>query len=163
MNKDTYGTWVDIAFDCLPLRTVTRVDIPIDASPVLAAKMLRVKQAIEKHGVLNSYFLHNAHCKFHFTNDPREGMVEFEFDGTVLTDTHDLQTQSCDLHVTLTRETCSWLNQTIVQWLSGSVQRAVQLEFDRYIKAGDLQKVQERLDRIQRASDEAGGFVGMYL
>ncbi len=163
MNKDTYGTWVDIAFDCLPLRTVTRVDIPIDASPVLAAKMLRVKQAIEKHGVLNSYFLHNAHCKFHFTNDPREGMVEFEFDGTVLTDTNDLQTQSCDLRVTLTRETCSWLNQTIVQWLSGSVQRAVQLEFDRYIKAGDLQKVQERLDRIQRASDEAGGFVGMYL
>jgi hypothetical protein len=37
------------------------------------------------------------------------------------------------------------------------------LEFNRYIQAGDLQKVQERLDRIQRASDEAGGFVGMYL
>lgn len=163
MEKIEYGNWVDIGFDCLPLRTVARVDIPIDASPVLAEKMLRVKHAIEKHGVLNSYFLHNAHCIFHFTNDPREGMVEFSFDGTVLTDAADLHTQSCDLRVELVRETCSWLNQAIVDWLTASVQRAVHLEFDRYIQAGDLQKVQERLERIQRASDESGGFVGMYL
>ena len=163
MQQVAYGSWVDIVFDCLPLRTVTRVDIPIDASPGLAAKMLRVKHAIEKHGVLNSYFLHNAHCKFHFTNDPREGMVEYAFDGTVLTDSADLHTQSCDLQVTLVRETCSWLNQPIVDWLTASVQRAVQLEFDRYIQAGDLRAVQQRLERIQQASDEAGGFVGMYL
>lgn len=163
MQQIQYGTWVEIVFDCLPLRTVTRVDVPIDASPVLAAKMLRVKQAIEKHGVMNSYFLHNAHCKFHFTNDPREGMVEYEFDGTVLTDSADLNTQACDLRVTLVRETCGWLNQTVVDWLTASVQRAVQLEFDRYIRAGDLQKVQQRLERIEKASDEAGGFVGMYL
>ena len=163
MENVGYGTWVDIVFDCLPLRTVTRVDIPIDASPVLADKMLRVKQAIETHGVLNTYFLHNARCTFHFTNDPREGMVEFDFDGTLLTDSADLHTQSCDLRVTLLRETCSWLNQSIVDWLAATVQRAVQVEFDRYIRAGDLQKVQERLERIQRASDESGGFVGMYL
>lgn len=163
MESVHYGTWVDIVFDCLPLRTVTRVDVPIDASPVLAEKMLRVKQAIEKHGVLNTYFLHNARCTFHFTNDPRDGMVEFIFDGTVLTDAADLHTQSCDLRVMLERETCSWLNQSIVDWLSATVQRAVQVEFDRYIRAGDLQKVQERLERIQRASDESGGFVGMYL
>lgn len=163
MANLAYGTWVEIVFDCLPLRTVTRVDIPIDASPVLAEKMLRVKEAIEKHGVMNTYFLHNARCKFHFTNDPRDGMVEFAFDGTLLTNSADLQTQSCDLRVTLARETCSWLNQTIVDWLSATVQRAVQIEFDRYIRAGDLQKVQERLERIQRASDESGGFVGMYL
>lgn len=163
MEKVAYGSWVEIVFDCLPLRTVTRVDIPIDASPVLAEKMLRVKEAIQKHGVLNTYFLHNARCRFHFTNDPRDGMVEFNFDGTVLTDAADLHTKSCDLRVALARETCSWLNQTIVDWLTGSVQRAVQLEFDRYIQAGDLKQVQERVERIQRASDEAGGFVGMYL
>ena len=163
MEKATYGNWVEIVFDCLPLRTVTRVDIPIDASPVLAAKMLRVKEAIEKHGVLNTYFLHNAHCTFHLTNDPREGMIEFAFDGTLLTDAADLHTQSCDLSVKLSRETCTWLNQPIVDWMAATVQRAVQLEFDRYIKAGDLQKVQERLERMQRASDESGGFVGMYL
>lgn len=163
MQQIQYGSWVDIVFDCLPLRTVTRIDIPIDASPTLAAKMLRVKQAIEKHGVMNSYYLHNAHCKFHFTNDPREGMVEYEFDGTVLTDTADLNTQACDLRVALVRETCSWLNQSVVDWLTASVQRAVQLEFDRYIRAGDLRKAQQRLERIEQASDEAGGFVGMYL
>ena len=163
MEKVTYGNWVEIVFDCLPLRTVTRVDIPIDASSVLAAKMLRVKEAIEKHGVLNTYFLHNARCTFHLTNDPREGMIDFAFDGTLLTDAADLQTQSCDLSVKLSRDTCTWLNQPIVDWMTATVQRAVQLEFDRYIKAGDLQKVQERLERMQRASDESGGFVGMYL
>ena len=163
MESVEYGTWVDIVFDCLPLRTVTRVDIPIDASPKLAAKMLRLKHAIETHGVLNTYFLHNARCTFHFTNDAREGMVEFNFEGTVLTNAEDLSTQSCDLTATLERETCSWLNQSIVDWLSATVHRAVQLEFDRYIQAGDLKKVQERLERIQRASDESGGFVGMYL
>ncbi len=113
MNKTAYGNWVEVEFDCLPLRTVTRVDIPIDASPVLASKMLRVKQAIEKHGVLNTYYLHNARCVFRFTNDPREGMIEFQFEGTVLTDSADLSTQSCDLRVELVRETCSWLNQTM--------------------------------------------------
>lgn len=163
MENVGYGTWVEIVFDCLPLRTVPRVDIPIDASPILAEKMLRLKKAIETHGALNTYFLHNAHCTFHLTNDPREGMVEFNFEGTVLTNEEDLHTQSCDLRVTLARETCSWLNQTVVDWLSATVHRAVQLEFDRYIQAGDLKKVQERLERIQRASDEAGGFVGMYL
>jgi hypothetical protein len=163
MEPVTYGRWVEIVFDCLPLRTVSRVDIPIDASPVLAEKMLRIKQAIETHGVLNTYFLHNASCTFRLTNDPREGMVEFTFDGTVLTDAADLRTQSVDLRVELRRETCNWLNQSIVDWLATSVQRAVQLEFDRYILAGDLRNVQERLARIEQASDEAGGFVGMYL
>lgn len=163
MAQKDYGAWVDISFDCLPLRTVTRLDIPIDASPVLARKMLRVKESLEKHGTLNSYFLHNARCRFHFTNDPQEGMVEFEFDGTVLTDSQDLHTQGCDLQVKLVGETCSWLNQTIVDWLGSSVKRAVELEFDRYIQAGDLQKVHERLEKIQRSSDESGGFVGMYL
>ena len=90
-------------------------------------------------------------------------MVEYEFDGTVLTDAADLKTQLCDLRVVLLRETCSWLNQSIVEWLTACVQRAVQLEFDRYIQAGDLKKVQERLNRLQLASDQAGGFVGMYL
>ncbi len=163
MEKIDYGTWVEIAFDCVPLRTVSRVDVPIDASPALAQKMLRLKSAIEKHGVLNSYYLHNAYCRFHLTNDPREGMLDYRFEGTVLTDESDLKTRSCDLDVRLERETCGWLNQTVVDWFTGTVQRAVHLEFNRYIQAGDLQKVRERLERIQKASDEAGGFVGMYL
>ncbi len=41
MNKVTYGNGSS-GIRLFALRTVTRVDIPIDASPVLAEKMLRV-------------------------------------------------------------------------------------------------------------------------
>ncbi len=157
------GHWVDVVFDCMPLRTVTRVDAPLDASPKLTAKILRVKAALEKHGTLNSYYLHNATCTYHLTNDPRQGMMEFEFEGVVLTDQRDLQSRSCDLQVSLRRETCSWLNQSIVDWLSETVQRNVLIEFDSYIAQGDLTKTLERIEQTQQASDESGGYVGMYL
>ena len=155
--------WVEVVFDCLPLRTVPRTDVPIDASPKLAAKMLRIKAAIEKHGTLNSYYLHNASCTFHFTNDPLDGMVQFTFEGVVMTDTSDLEARSADLKVELARETCSWINQTIVDWLNATVPRAVRVEFNRYIGAGDLSQAIKRMEKIQQASDAAGGFVGMYL
>ena len=159
----SHGQWVEVEFDCMPLRSVSRVDPPLDASPKLAAKIMRVKAALAKHGSLNSYYLHNAKCVYHLTNDPLQGMMEFEFEGVVLTDEQDLAARSCDLHVALTRETCSWLNQSIVDWLAETVQRNVLVEFNRYIEAGDLQQTIARLERTQQASDEAGGFVGMYL
>lgn len=163
MANTEYGQWVEIEFDCLPLRTVNRTDVPLDASPELAAKMLLVKAAIERHGTLNAYFLHNASCTFHFTNDPRVGMVQFAFHGVVMTDSGDQMARSGDLEVVLERETCGWLDQSIVDWLSDTVKHAVVSEFNRYIAAGDLRKAQERIERIQKASDESGGFVGMYL
>jgi hypothetical protein len=163
MSQDSLGQWVEISFDCLPLRTVNRVDIPIDASPKLAEKMLRVKSAIEKHGTLNSYYLHNASCTYHFTNDPENGMLRFAFEGTVLTDSRDLAPRSCDLQVELSKETCGWLNQTVVDWMAETARRAVMVEFQRYIKAGDLSKTLERIEQLQRASEESGGYVGMYL
>lgn len=157
------GRWVEVEFDCMPLRTVPRVDVPIDASPKLAEKILRVKCAIEKHGTLNTYYLHNAHCTYHLTNDPNQGMLQFAFDGVVLTDEKDLEARSCDLQVELLRETCSWLHQAIVDWLAETVHRNVLIEFNRYISQGDLSKTLERIEQIQKASDESGGFVGMYL
>lgn len=155
--------WVEIVFDCVPLRTVARTDVPLDASPKLAAKMLRIKAAIEKHGTLNSYYLHNATCSFHFTNDPLQGMVQFSFEGVVMTDTNDLEARSADLKVDLARETCSWINQTIVDWLNATVPQAVRVEFNRFISAGDLSQAIKRMEKIQQDSDAAGGFVGMYL
>lgn len=157
------GRWVEIAFDCLPLRTVNRVDIPMDASPKLEEKMLRVKRAIDTHGTFNTYFLHNASCVYHLTNDPTRGMLQFDFDGVVLTDERDLQARSCDLRVELTRETTSWINQAVVDWLAETVQRSVLVEFDRYIAAGDLSKTVRRMEQLQRESDASDGFVGMYL
>lgn len=159
----SHGQWVEVEFDCMPLRSVPRLDAPLDASPKLAAKIARVKDALAKHGSLNSYYLHNAKCVYHLTNDPLQGMMEYEFEGVVLTDEQDLAARSCDLQVSLARETCSWLHQSIVDWLAETVQRNVLIEFDRYIEAGDLRQTIARLERTQQASDEAGGFVGMYL
>ena len=154
---------VEIAFDCLPLRTISRLDIPIDASPKYRARCEKLKRVIATHGSFNTYFLHNAHCTFRLTNSDDVGMIEFRFEGTVLTDEHDRQTVRCDLEVELLRETCDWLTEPVVAWFKESVPRAVAVEFDRYIAAGDLKQAVERVERIQSESDQRGGYVGMYL
>ncbi|MCA9186423.1 MAG: hypothetical protein R3E01_30205 [Pirellulaceae bacterium] len=157
------GQWVEIQFDCLPLRSVGRIDIPIDASPKYREHCERVKAAMEKHGVHNSYFVYNATCVFHLTNDDELGTLQFRFVGTVLTDQTDMRCQRCDLEVELIGETCDWLTEPIVRWFGDTVPRSVAVEFDRYIDAGDLKQTQERIAKIQQASDEADGYVGMYL
>ena len=154
---------VDITFDCLPLRSVTRFDVPLDAPPEYEALVEGVKNAVEKHGLFNTYYLHNATCVFRLTNDPEVGMLEFGFQGTVLTDPEDQRTLTCDLEAELRRETCDWLTQPIVAWFSETVGRAVRVEFDRYIAAGDLKRTLERVQRIQAESDAHGGFMGMGL
>ena len=152
-----------IQFECLPLRSVSRLDIPIDASPKYQAWCERVKSAIAKHGAFNSYYLHKGVCRFHLTNEPKIGSVEFAFEGTVLTDDADAHTRGCDLVVDLVRETCDWLSKPIVAWLAETVRRAVCLEFDRYIAAGDLEKTRQRLAKLNAESEAAGGFIGMHL
>ena len=155
--------WVTIRFECLPLRSVSRFDVPLDAPPELEALVERVKQAADKHGLYNTYYLHKASCVFHLTNDEQIGMLEFSFEGTVLTDPEDRESLSCDLDVRLRRETCDWLTEPIVRWFSETVSRAVQAEFDRYIAAGDLEKAIQRVESLQAESDSHGGFLGMGL
>jgi hypothetical protein len=155
--------YVDIEFECLPLRTVGRLDIPIDASPAYQARCERIKKALETHGSLNSYFLYNARCTFHLTNQPDFGMLEYKFEGTLLTDPTDQQAVHTDLHVELVRETVDWLTEPASAWLAETVGRAVRVEFDRYIEAGDLAQTIERIKRLQAQSDASGGYVGMYL
>ena len=156
-------SWVEISFDCLPLRSVSRLDVPIDASPKYQGFCERVKAAIEKHGVHNTYYLHNARCCFHLLNDPVQGVVEFMFEGTALTCQEDVRCKVCDLEVKLDRETCDWLNQPVVEWFAETVPCAVTYEFNRYIDAGDLQRAKDRVAQIQQQCDDSGGFVGMYL
>ena len=154
---------VKIQFDCLPMRSLGRLDIPLDASPAFEAKAERIKAALAKHGQHNSFYLHNASCAFHLTNDELVGMLEFRFEGTVLTDTEDRRAERCDLRVDLRRETCDWLTEPVVEWFHETVERAVLVEFDRYIAAGDLQKTVERVEKLQAESDSHSGFVGMGL
>ena len=155
--------WVEIQFDCLPLRSVGRLDIPIDASPRYRQQCERVKSAIDKHGTFNTYYLYNARCVFHVLNSPDSGSIEFSFEGTVITNGSDERCQHCDLTVELDKETCDWLTKPIANWFGETVSRAVAVEFDRYIAAGDLAQTRERIEKIQAASDEADGFLGMYL
>jgi hypothetical protein len=154
---------VDIQFDCLPLRSIARLDPPLDASPGLIAKYDRIKTAIAEHGTYNSYFLHNAVCRFFVTNDPNNGMIAFRFEGVVFTDDSDTRSRQAALRVTLDKETCSWLEQHVVKWFQESVTQAVLIEFDRYIGAGDPEKTKRRIQQMEQALDAQGGFVGMHL
>lgn len=154
---------VDITFGCLPLRSIGRLDVPLDASPKYRAMCERIKTAIGQHGTFNTYYLHNARCVYYLTNRDEEGMLEFEFEGTVFTDEADQTTQRCDLAVTLARETCDWLTEPAVEWFKETVIRAVVVEFDRYIAAGDLEQAIKRMERVRAESDKHGGYVGMYL
>jgi hypothetical protein len=155
--------FVEITFDCLPLRSISRLDIPLDASPKYRAKLERIKHAIDTHGSLCTYYLHNAKCKFHLTNDPDFGMIEFRFDGTVFTDSTDSHTERADLHVELVHETVDWLTEPVVHWFHESVTHAVLVEFNRYITSGDLAQTVERLKKLESQLDQSGGYVGMYL
>lgn len=157
------GQWVEIEFDCLPLRSVSRIDVPIDASPIYEQFVKNVKAAIGKHGAHNTYFLHRGVCSFHLTNAGDRGEIAFEFHGTALTGEKDRKTRSVDLSVKLLRETCGWLSQPIVDFFAESVQHAVLVEFDRYIEAGDLTKTEERMQKLAEQNELSEGFVGMYL
>ena len=155
--------WVLIDFECLPLRSVGRLDIPLDASPKFQEQCLRVKQAIDEHGRHNTYYLHQATCTYHLTNQADLGSLSFRFEGTILTDASDVRAESCDLEVTLAAETCSWLTEPMVDWFATTVTHSVKCEFDRYIEAGDLEKTKQRIEELEASSDASGGYVGMYL
>ncbi len=155
--------WVDITFDCVPLRSIGRLDIPLDASPKYRRKLERIKQAIERHGSHNSYYLHNARCVFHLVNSDELGLLEYEFEGTVLTNETDEATRHVDLEVKLQGETCDWLTPPVIEWFATTVRQAVKVEFDRYIAAGDLEQARRRMAKLQQQADEAGGYVGLYL
>ncbi len=155
--------FVEITFDCLPLRSVGRMDVPIDASPKYRARCERIKHQLQTFGSHNTYYLYNAKCAFHLTNRPEVGLLEFRFDGTVITDANDQKTQDCNLHVELIRETCDWLTEPIVAWFRDTVGKAVAAEFDLYIAAGDLEQTKQRLAKLQETTDSFGGYVGMGL
>lgn len=155
--------YVEIAFDCLPLRSLSRLDAPPDASEEEHALALRIRRVVEKHGTHNAFYLHNARCVFRLTNHAQIGMLEFSFEGVVLTDPADRRAVSTDLNVELIRETCDWLTEPVVDWFKRSVAEAVRVEFDRYIEAGDLGRTVERMHRLADETDARGGFLGMGL
>jgi hypothetical protein len=155
--------WVEIQFDCIPLRTVGPLRVPTDASPKFRQRCERILAARSKHGEHNAYYLASGQCSYHLTNNSEVGRLEFRFDGVVLTDDADLATKASDLAVELVRETCDWLTEPVARWFVESVERAVMAEFDRYIAAGDLAKTKRRIEELRSQTDQSGGYVGMGL
>ncbi len=155
--------WVEISFDCVPLRSVGRFDVPLDASGAEEELFRRLRLAAQRHGVHNAFYLCNGRCVFHLTNDEQIGRLEFRFAGTVLTDSEDRYTAGSDLEVKLAGEVCEWLTAPVVDWFVQTVSRAVQVEFDRFIAAGDLEKARQRIERLQAQSEAGGGFIGLGL
>ncbi|MGC4001930.1 MAG: hypothetical protein QM811_01790 [Pirellulales bacterium] len=154
---------VEITFACLPLRSIGRLDIPLDASPKFQERCHRIQAAMAKHGSHNSYYLYDARAEFRLTNNPDRGLLGFAFEGVVLTDPTDANAMTVDVAVELTRETCDWLRQPIVDWFRETVAQAVKDEFDLYIRSGDLEKAKTRIAALQSQADQAGGYLGMYL
>lgn len=163
MNPPVLDRYVEVGFDCLPLRTIPRRDVPLDASPKYRAFLERVLAAFDKHGAFNSYFLYRGFCRFRLLNHPTLGLLHFAFDGTLLTDPDDQRTRLVDLEIKLEQETCDWLTQPAVAWWETTVREAVRIEFDHFIAAGDLKKTEERLRKLHAAEDAAGGYLGMGL
>jgi hypothetical protein len=155
--------WVDISFQCVPLRSVARLTPPVDASREVVAVFGKLRAATQKHGYHNSYYLHDGRCVYHLTNHEQLGTLEFRFEGTVLTDAEDMKTLQADLHVELAGEVCPWLMAPVTDWFADTVREAVKVEFDRFIAAGDLDKTIRRLDELRAASDAQGGFLGLGL
>jgi hypothetical protein len=151
---------VDIVFDCLPLRSVPRVDVPLDASPAFRARTEHLRQAIAQYGGENAYFLYNTRCTYRLANSDIDNMLQFSFDGTLLTDRSDGKADRADLDVVLIAETCGGVPPTVMEWFRGIIERAVLIEFDRFITDGQLAERLDELGCIDSINDVAD-FAGM--
>jgi hypothetical protein len=151
---------VDIAFDCLPLRSVSRVDVPIDASPGFRKRCERLQQALDKHGSDNAYFLYNTRCTYRLANSDIDNMLRFSFDGTVLTDRSDGRADRADLLIELKAETCVPMSPEVLAWFRRIVERAVLIEFNHFIAAGALAKRVDDLGRVESVAS-VSDFAGM--
>jgi len=151
---------VDIAFDCLPLRAVGRVDVPLDASPAFRARCEQLQQSIDRHGSDNGYFLYNARCVYRLANSEIDGMLRFSFAGTVLTDLSDCRADRADLTIELAADTCGSMTPEVLAWFRQLVERAVLIEFDRFISAGRLAERVTQLGQLKSLAD-LPDFAGM--
>jgi hypothetical protein len=132
---------VEIEFDCLPLRSVARLDVPLDASDEQRRRTERIKAAIDQHGVERTYYLDHARCVYRFANSEIEGICRFQFEGVVRTDASDHKCDEAILDVQLVSDTCGGIPSVVVPWLVDRVRQAVTIEFDRFIAAGELARL----------------------
>lgn len=152
-------TAVDIAFDCLPLRSIGRIDIPLDASPGYRSRCERLQQALEAYPGAYAYYLYNTHCVYRLANSDIENMLRFTFEGVLLTDLSDARADRADLNIELVSETCGSLSEEVLAWFRKIVTQAVLIEFNHFIAAGHLASRVENISKhasIHDITDFAG-------
>ncbi len=149
---------VDISFSCLPLRSVGRLDVPMDASGIYRIRYERLREALRSHSAQRTYYLYDAHCVFRLANSEIEGMIRFDFEGIVLTDAGDVLTDHVELDVKLASETCDGIPAEVEAWLKQRLEKAVAIEFDSFIAAGQLSSRTTELGQLECLSD-FGGFL----
>jgi hypothetical protein len=143
--------FVEIAFDCVPLSSIGQLRPPLDASAEFRIRCERIAEAIQRHGVRQTYWIENAHCTFHLANSEVVGMTRFAFTGVVATDAGDAKAERVELDVELVAQTCGGVPDGVANWLAGQVHRAMAVEFDRYIAAGKL-----TMPQGEQPPDDAG-------
>ena len=153
---------VDIVFDCLPLRLVGRFDVPLDASEAYRRRCERLKQAIDRHSEQNAYFLYNARCVYRLANSEVDGMLRFEFEGTVIANPGDDKAVATDLEIELAATTCNDFPDPVKEWFIQAVEVAVLVEFDRFAAAGNLARAVAAASQVDHIEDLAS-FAGMHL
>jgi hypothetical protein len=151
---------VDIAFDCLPLRSVGRVDVPLDASPAFRARCERLQRVIDTYGTKNAYYLYNTRCVYRLANSEVENMLRFSFEGTVFTDRSDAKADRAELAVELQAQTCGTMPAEVLNWFRDIIAKAVLIEFDHFIAAGRLAQRVNDLGTVDSIADLTG-FAGM--
>lgn len=135
--------------------------MPLDASPAFRARCEHLKQAIDRHGTENAYYLYNAHCVYRLANSEVDGMLRFSFAGTVLTDHSDCRADRADLAIELSGDTCGvTMAPEALAWFRQVIERAVLIEFDRFISAGQLADRVTQLGRVRSLAD-LPDFAGM--
>ena len=149
---------VDISFSCLPLRSVGRLDVPLDSSGIYRIRYERLREALNSQSAQRTYYLYDAHCVFRLANSEIEGIVRFDFEGIVRTDAGDALTDHVELDIKLASETCDGIPAEVEAWLKHRVEKAVAIEFDRFIAAGQLSSRTTELGQLERLSD-LGGFL----
>jgi hypothetical protein len=146
---NTQQSAVDIAFDCLPLRCIGRMDVPIDASEEYRKRCLRIKAEIDQNGAEHSFYLYNARCVFRFANSEFIGSCRFRFEGLARTDAGGRKASGVDIDVQLTSETCDGAPPEVERWLAERVRQAVVIEFDRFLSTD------RHMDRVRELGTEA--------
>ena len=80
---------VTITFDCTPLRSVSRFDSPLGASPACRKRLEQFQDTVTKHDTRDTYYLTDAVCQFRFTNNP-EMITSFKIEFSIDSRSSDL-------------------------------------------------------------------------